>query len=286
MVPAFVSISNLLAEGIWIMAEILVIGGGNMGEALAMGMVNSAYAKVDEVVIAEPLAERAEYLRETSGFQVVSAGAEAAPEAGKVVIAVKPQVLDVVLDGLKHALAHRPLLISVVAGAPTSRFTGILGDEARIVRVMPNTPALVGEGAAGLCAGGGTSEADLSQAKQLLESVGKAVVLPESLMDAVTGLSGSGPAYVFQFIEALADGGVRAGLPREEAMLLAAQTVLGSARMLLETGEHPGRLKDMVASPGGTTIAGLHALENGGLRSAVMDAVNAAARRSEELGRG
>lgn len=268
------------------MAEILVIGGGNMGEALAMGMVNSAYAKVDEVVIAEPLAERAEYLRQSSGFQVVSDGAEAAPEAGKVVIAVKPQVLDVVLDGLKNALAHRPLLISVVAGAPTSRFTGILGDEARIVRVMPNTPALVGEGAAGLCAGGGASEADLSQAKQLLESVGKAVVLPESLMDAVTGLSGSGPAYVFQFIEALADGGVRAGLPREEAMLLAAQTVLGSARMLLETGEHPGRLKDMVASPGGTTIAGLHALENGGLRSAVMDAVNAAARRSEELGRG
>lgn len=268
------------------MAEILVVGGGNMGEALAMGMVNSAYAKVDEVVIAEPLAERAEYLRKSSGFQVVSDGAEAAPEAQKVVVAVKPQVLDAVLEGLKHALAHRPLLISVVAGAPTSRFTGILGDEARIVRVMPNTPALVGEGAAGLCAGGGASEADLSQAKQLLESVGKAVILPESLMDAVTGLSGSGPAYVFQFIEALADGGVRAGLPREEAMLLAAQTVLGSARMLIETGEHPGRLKDMVASPGGTTIAGLHALENGGLRSAVMDAVNAAARRSEELGRG
>ena len=268
------------------MAEILVVGGGNMGEALVMGMVNSAYAKVDDIVIAEPLAERAEYLRKTSGFQVVPDGAEAAPKAQTVVIAVKPQVLDVVLDGLKDALAHGPLLISIVAGAPTSRFTGILGDEARIVRVMPNTPALVGEGAAGLCAGGGASEADLSQARQLLESVGKAVVLPESLMDAVTGLSGSGPAYVFQFIEALADGGVMAGLPREEAMLLAAQTVLGSAKMLLETGEHPGRLKDMVASPGGTTIAGLHALENGGLRSAVMNAVSAAARRSEELGRG
>ena len=268
------------------MAEILVVGGGNMGEALAMGMVNSAYAKIGDIVIAEPLVERARYLGQTSGFQVVSDGAEAAPGAQKVVIAVKPQVLDVVLNGLKDALAHRPLLISVVAGAPTSRFTGILGDEARIVRVMPNTPALVGEGAAGLCAGGGATESDLSQAKQLLESVGKAVVLPESLMDAVTGLSGSGPAYVFQFIEALADGGVRAGLPREEAMLLAAQTVLGSARMLLETGEHPGRLKDMVASPGGTTIAGLHALENGGLRSAVINAVDAAARRSEELGRG
>ena len=286
MVLAFAAISNKVAEGILNMADILVVGGGNMGEALAMGMVNSAYANIGDIVIAEPLAERAEYLRKTADFHVVSDGAEAAPEAQKVVIAVKPQVLDVVLDGLKDALAHRPLLISVVAGAPTGRFTGILGDKARIVRVMPNTPALVGEGAAGLCAGGGASESDLLQAKQLLESVGKAVVLPESLMDAVTGLSGSGPAYVFQFIEALADGGVRAGLPREDALLLAAQTVLGSARMLIETGEHPGRLKDMVASPGGTTIAGLHALENGGLRSAVMNAVYEAARRSEELGRG
>lgn len=268
------------------MAEILVVGGGNMGEALASGMVNAAYARPEDVVVAEPLAARAGHLREKWGFRVVSDGAEAAPGADKVIIAVKPQALDAVLGGLKDALAHRPLLISVAAGAPTTRFTGILGDEARIVRVMPNTPALVGEGAAGLCAGGRASEADLSEAKRLLESVGRAVVLPESLMDAVTGLSGSGPAYVFQFIEALADGGVRAGLPREEAMTLAAQTALGAARMLLETGEHPGRLKDMVASPGGTTIAGLHALESGGLRAAVMDAVMAAARRSEELGRG
>ncbi len=257
-----------------------------MGEALVRGMVNSAYASVGGITIAEPLADRARYLRETSGFHVIPDAAEAASEAGKVVIAVKPQVLRGVLDGLKDALTHRPLLISIVAGASTSRFVEILGGEVRIVRVMPNTPALVGEGVAGLCASGGASESDLSQAKRLLESVGRAVVLPESLMDAVTGLSGSGPAYVFQFVEALADGGVRAGLPREEAMLLATQTVLGSAKMLLETGEHPGRLKDMVASPGGTTIAGLHALETGGLRAAVINAVHAAARRSEELGDG
>ena len=177
-------------------------------------------------------------------------------------------------------------MISIVAGATTSRFTSLLGRKTRIVRVMPNTPALVGEGAAGLCAGGAASPEDLAEARLLLESVGCAVVLPESLMDAVTGLSGSGPAYVFQFVEALADGGVRAGLPREEAMLLATQTVLGSARMLLETKEHPGRLKDMVASPGGTTIAGLHALENGGLRSASWTPSAPAARRSGELGRG
>lgn len=268
------------------MAEILVVGGGNMGEALSTGMVSAGYARAEEVVIAEPLPARAEYLREKAGFRVASDGAEAAPGADRVIIAVKPQVLDAVLGGLKDALAHRPLLISVVAGAPTRRFTAALGEEARVVRVMPNAPALVGEGAAGLCAGGRASDADLAEARCLLESVGRAVVLPESLMDAVTGLSGSGPAYVFQFIEALADGGVLAGLPREEAMTLAAQTVLGAARMLLETGEHPGRLKDMVASPGGTTIAGLRALESGGLRAAVMDAVGAAARRSGELGRG
>ena len=268
------------------MAEILVVGGGNMGEALVRGMVNSSYAKVHDIRIAEPRVERAASLRHNSGFHVIADGAEAAPDARIVVIAVKPQVVDAVLAGLKDALAHRPLLISVAAGISTRRFCAALGDGARIVRVMPNAPALVGAGAAGLCAGGGASESDLSQAKQLLESVGKAVVLPESLMDAVTGLSGSGPAYVFQFIEALADGGVRAGMPREEAALLAAQTVLGAARMVLDTGAHPGTLKDRVASPGGTTIAGLHALERGGLRAAVMDAVDAAARRSEALGRG
>lgn len=267
------------------MAEILIVGGGNMGEALARGFVNAACAGVDEVAIAEPLAERADYLRETYAFRVAPDAAEEAPLARKVVLAVKPQVLGAVMGGLKDALAHRPLLISVVAGAPTRRFTEALGEEARIVRVMPNTPALVGEGAAGLCAGGGASAADLAEARRMLESVGRAVVLPEALMDAATGLSGSGPAYVFQFVEALADGGVRAGLPRAEAMVLAAQTVLGAAKMLLETGEHPGRLKDMVASPGGTTIAGLHALERGGMRAAVMDAVCAAAARSAELGR-
>ena len=176
------------------MAEILIVGGGNMGEALARGLVNAACAGVDDITIAEPLAERAGYLRETSGFRVVPDGAEAAPGARKVVLAVKPQVLGAVLDGLKDALAHRPLLISIVAGASTRRFTEALGDAARIVRVMPNTPARVGEGAAGLCAGGGASEADLSEARKMLESVGRAVVLPESLMDAVTGLSGSGPA--------------------------------------------------------------------------------------------
>lgn len=266
--------------------RLAVIGGGNMGEALAKGMVNARYAETDALIIAEPVEARARYLRETHGFQVVSTPAEAAGRAERVVFAVKPQVLGAVLSSLKGVIGPKHLLISIVAGATTRRYTEAFGDATRIVRVMPNTPALLGLGAAGLAAGGATAPGDMAEAKKMLESVGKVVEVPETLMDAVTGLSGSGPAYVFVFIEALADGGVRAGLPRDQATLLAAQTVLGAAKMLIETGEHPGRLKDMVASPGGTTIAGLHALEQGGFRSAVIDAVLAATRRSAELGRG
>ncbi|MBI2132914.1 MAG: pyrroline-5-carboxylate reductase [Candidatus Tectomicrobia bacterium] len=267
-------------------SRLAVIGGGNMGEALAKGMVSARYAAAAALIIAEPVEARARYLRETHGFQVVPAAAEAAAEAEKVIFAVKPQVLGAVLSSLKGVIGPNHLLISIVAGATTRRFTEAFGEVTRIIRVMPNTPALLGMGAAGLSAGGAAAAGDLAEAKRMLESVGKAVEVPEALMDAVTGLSGSGPAYVFVFIEALADGGVRVGLPRDQATLLAAQTVLGAAKMLLETEEHPGRLKDMVASPGGTTIAGLHALERGGFRSAVIDAVLAATKRSAELGRG
>ncbi|MEE9274715.1 MAG: pyrroline-5-carboxylate reductase, partial [bacterium] len=265
--------------------HIAVIGGGNMGEALSQGMVNSGYASLKDLRIAEPVEERRAYLRETHKFEVVERGVEAVSGSRTVVFAVKPQALGEVLGDLNGAVGPEHLLISIVAGAPTRRYAEAFGEGTRIVRVMPNTPALVGEGAAGLCRGGAATEEDLAEARGMLESVGRTVLVPEALLDAVTGLSGSGPAYVFEFIEALADGGVRAGLPREEASLLAAQTVLGAARMVLETGRHPGVLKDMVASPGGTTIAGLHALERGGMRAAVMDAVWAAAERSAELGR-
>lgn len=262
-----------------------IIGGGNMGAALARGMMDSGYAPREEILIAEPMEERRKVLEGEYGFQTVPGGADAARESQTLLFAVKPQILHLVLDELKGEVTASHLLISIVAGAPAARFVDALGPDVRIIRVMPNTPALVGEGAAALCRGGAATPEDLQIATEMLASVGKTVEVPESLMDAVTGLSGSGPAYVFQFIEALADGGVRAGIPREQALLLAAQTVLGSAKMVLETGEHPGRLKDMVASPGGTTIAGLHALERGGLRAAVMDAVAAAADRSVELGK-
>jgi len=265
--------------------QIAVIGGGNMGEALAGGMVSAGYAPQGSIIITEPFEARRQYL-DSKGYRTVASGSEAVREAGVVLFAVKPQILGEVLSSLKEVVTAEKLLVSIVAGATTSRFTEAFGNDARIIRVMPNTPALVGAGAAAVCTGGAASAGDLAAAREMLESVGRAVEVPESQMDAVTGLSGSGPAYVFQFIEAMADGGVCAGLPRDKALALAAQTVLGAAKMVLELDEHPGQLKDMVASPGGTTIAGLHALEKGGLRAAVIDAVMAAAKRSEELGRG
>lgn len=266
--------------------RIAVIGGGNMGEALAAGMVSAGHASREEIIIAEPVEARRKHLKDTHRFEAVPPGPEVVREARSVVFAVKPQILGEVLDQLAGAISQDHLLISIVAGIPTDRYTRVFGPTARIIRVMPNTPALIGEGAAALCMGGAATAQDLFDAKAMMKSVGQVVVVTESLMDAVTGLSGSGPAYVFQFIEALADGGVRAGLPRETALLLAAQTVKGSAQMILELNEHPGRLKDMVASPGGTTIAGLHTLEKKGLRGAVMDAVYSAAKRSAELGKG
>jgi pyrroline-5-carboxylate reductase len=188
------------------------------------------------------------------------------------------------LPEIRPALTPQHLLISVAAGVTLRQLEEGAGRELRWVRVIPNTPCLVGASASGICPGENTTAEDAALVDRLFNAVGRAVRVPESLLDAVTGLSASGPAFVYVVIEALSDGGVRMGLPRDVATTLAAQTVLGSARMVLETGLHPGALKDMVASPGGTTIAGLHALERGGLRAALIDAVEAAARRSTELG--
>jgi pyrroline-5-carboxylate reductase len=200
------------------------------------------------------------------------------------VLAVKPQVLDGVLKEVGAELA-KALVVSIVAGVPISRITDACGQGGRVIRAMPNTPALVQQGMTALAIGDGVQEKDVASVRSIFESVGKVVPVEERLMDAVTGLSGSGPAYVFLTIEALADGGVKMGVPRAIAEVLAAQTVLGAAQMVLETGQHPARLKDQVASPGGTTIAGLHRLEQGGLRATLIDAVEAATRRSQELGR-
>ncbi len=264
--------------------KIAFLGSGNMAEALVKGLLAAGTAAPDEIVCAEPRAERREELRQRHGVAVVAGNLAAVQQADILVLSVKPQVIDALLEEIAPAVDARKLVVSIAAGVPIAAIARKLGAATRIVRTMPNTPALVGAGATALARGAHATEADLGQAVALFEAVGTAVVVDEHLLDAVTGLSGSGPAFVFLAIEALADGGVKMGLPRHVAMALAAQTVVGAGRLVLETGEHPGKLKDQVTSPGGTTIAGVHALEAAGFRAALIAAVEAAAIRSRELG--
>jgi len=263
--------------------KIAFIGGGNMAEALLKGLLGAGHPAA-EIRVGDPTDERRRMLAERYGVSTTGDNREAAAGADVVLLAVKPATIPEVCRELA-GLAPDRLFVSVAAGVPTSKILRELGPGTRLVRVMPNTPALVGAGMAVLSPAGSATEEDLAAVRRIFGAVGRAVVLPETLMDAVTGLSGSGPAYVFVVIEALADGGVKAGLPRAEALTLAAQTVLGAAKLVIETGLHPGELKDRVASPGGTTIEGLHRLEEAGLRSALISAVTAAARRSAELGK-
>ncbi len=264
--------------------KIAILGSGNMGEALVKGLLRAGKTPPESLVCTDPRAERREELAKRYGVQVSADNRAAAAQADLVVLAVKPQVIDALLDEIAPAIDARKLVISIAAGVPIAAIARKLGAGVRIVRAMPNTPALVGAGAAALARGPHATDSDLEQALALFEAVGVAVVVEEHHLDAVTGLSGSGPAFVFIAIEALADGGVKVGLARPIAMALAAQAVMGSAKLVLETGEHPGRLKDQVTSPGGTSIAGVHALEQHGFRAALIAAVEAATRRSKELG--
>ena len=268
------------------MFKLAIIGGGNMGEALVAGLLADGIATPSGLWVTDVAADRLAALRQRYAIRTGSDNGEAASWASVIVLAVKPQVMDHVLDELKDRLSEQTLIISIAAGIPLSRIAARLGGTRKLVRVMPNQPCLIRAGASAVAAASSVSSEERAQAVRLFEAVGKVVVVEERLMDAVTGLSGSGPAYVFQMIEALADGGVKMGLPRDTALTLAAQTVFGAAKQVIETGEHPAQLKDKVASPGGTTIAGLHALETGGLRSALIAAVEAATKRSEELGKG
>jgi pyrroline-5-carboxylate reductase len=262
------------------------IGGGNMAEALLRGILAANRMRPAEILATDVRDERLAYLKTKYEIGVTSDNAAAARQAETVLLAVKPQKMNGVLTELRDALSEAQLLISIAAGIATATIAACFPRPVRVVRVMPNMSALVLEGVSALARGGHATPQDLETTRGLFEAVGKVVVVDESLMDAVTGLSGSGPAYVFLIIEALADAGVKVGLPRDVALALAAQTVRGSARLVLETGKHPGELKDMVASPGGTTIAGLHALEQGAVRAALINAVEAAVRRSQELGKG
>ncbi|MDQ6735548.1 MAG: pyrroline-5-carboxylate reductase [Nitrospirota bacterium] len=254
-----------------------------MAEALLGGLLAAKLTEPAELWATDPSEERRDFLKQRFGIHVGSNNHEAVRWADIVLLAVKPQVLDSVLHDASSSLSGR-LIISIAAGISIRYVADRLPAGARIVRVMPNAPAMVREGMSVLAFGPTVTDADRTVVRMMFESVGRVALLDEPLMDAVTGLSGSGPAYIFMAIEALADGGVKMGLPRAVAELLAAQTAIGAARTVLETGEHPGRLKDRVASPGGTTIAGLHQLEQGGLRASLMAAVRAATERARELG--
>jgi len=264
--------------------KIAFLGTGNMAEALVKGLLRSGVATKDEIVCAEPREARRQEIAERYGVKVTADNRAAAEEAGIVLLSVKPQTMNTLLEEIAPAIDHRKLVVSIAAGISIGGIAAKLGGGVRIVRTMPNTPALVGAGATALARGSHATDADLEEAKRLFEAVGIAHVVEEHHLDAVTGLSGSGPAYVFIAIEALADGGVKVGLARPVALALAAQTVLGAAKLVIETGDHPGRLKDQVTSPGGTAIAGIHALELAGLRAALIGAVEAATKRSHELG--
>ncbi|MBW2060691.1 MAG: pyrroline-5-carboxylate reductase [Deltaproteobacteria bacterium] len=262
-----------------------LIGGGNMGEALIKGLIQSGQARPEDIIVSDPLAARRSYLQEEYQVAAKDDNKSLVKEAAIIILAVKPQVLDEVLNEIQSVVEPRHLIISIAAGVSLPRIESALPSGTPTIRAMPNTPALALAGATAIAPGKHASEKHLAMARILFEAVGLVVEVAEKNMDAVTALSGSGPAYIFIILEALADAGVLEGLPRDQALLLAAQTILGSAKLVLESGFHPAQLKDRVTSPGGTTISGLMVLEKGGLRGLIMEAVRTAARRSAELGK-
>lgn len=269
-----------------------MIGGGVMGEALLSRLIAQQVYLQSDVLVSDPQPQRREFLAQQYGVQVTDDNRAAAAATDVLLLAIKPQVFNAVVANLgdsaglpsssNHSLTN-PTVISILAGVPLSQLEAAFKDNP-VIRAMPNTPATVGAGITAISAGKHTQSTHLDKAKAIFQAVGEVVEVPENLLDAVTGLSGSGPGYVAIIIEALADGGVAAGLPRAIAYKLALQTVLGTAQLLNSSGMHPAELKDRVTSPGGTTIAGIAQLELSGCRSALIEAVRAAARRSKELG--
>ena len=259
------------------------LGCGKMATALAGGVVQAGAFAPQDILVSDCFAGAVAALTAKTGATAVSDNAALAVGADALVLCVKPSDALDALSAIREAIAGK-LVISIVAGLSLAKLTEAAGLDARLVRVMPNTPALIGQGAAGFSLGATATAEDGALVSRIFSSVGRAVQVKEALLDAVTGLSGSGPAYVYMIIEALADGGVLMGLPRDLAIQLAAQTVAGAAGMVLQTGQHPAVLKDQVTSPGGTTIAGLEHLETMAVRSALIGAVRAATERSRELG--
>jgi len=259
------------------------IGGGNMAEAMIKGLLSGGFP-AERIMASEPSEIRREHLEETFAIELTADNLEVIGRSEIIVLAIKPQIAAEVLEEIAGEYSADKLIVSILAGISCATIEKYFQGAPRVVRVMPNTPALVGEGASAICRGHNASKEDLQLVRHIFESVGKVQVIDERQMDAVTGLSGSGPAYIYTVIEALADGGVREGLRRDVAHALAVQTVVGAALMVRETGVHPAILRDQVCSPGGTAITGVSTLEKKGLRTTLMEAVSAAAARSRELG--
>jgi len=265
--------------------KICVLGAGNMGEALIKGMLSGGLYTRKEIIASDISEDRLAHIHSTCGIETTKDNAAASASSKFIMVAVKPAAVKVLIEEISPALDRSKVIISIAAGVPMGRIRQWLKKEVPIVRVMPNIAILAMEGATAIAPGPGVTDRDREAVKKIFDSVGKSVLLGEEYLNAVTGLSGSGPAYIFTVIEALSDGGVKAGLPRGAATLLAAQTALGAAKMVLETGRHTGDLREMVTSPGGTTIEGLYRLEEAGLRAALMRAVEDATRRAEVLGK-
>lgn len=261
-----------------------MVGGGQMGEALIRGLMESGLTEAARIIVAEPAASRRDYLETNYQVRTTESAAELAGASQVIILAVKPQVMEPVLTLYREYLSDQHLLISIAAGVTLSQMERCLSEQMRIIRVMPNTPALVLAGASAISGNKNASREDMAVCSQIFSAVGTCVEVPESLLDAVTGLSGSGPGYVFTFLEAMIDGGVLAGIPRPLAEQLALQTLYGSAKLAMESGEPAAVLKGRVTSPGGTTIAGLQVMERDGLRGTMMAAIKAATDRSKELG--
>lgn len=259
------------------------IGLGNMAAAMIGGMLQKGAARPEEIVGSARTAATCRRVAEQYGIVTYPSNAEVARQADILFLAVKPQVFAEVIGEIRECVSPRTVIVSIAAGKTLREISELFGGERKLVRCMPNTPALVLEGCTGVCAGGLVSDEELEQVLTLLRSFGVAETVPERLMDAVVGVSGSSPAYVFLFLEAMADAAVAAGMPRRQAYTFAAQAVMGSAKLMLETGKHPGELKDMVCSPGGTTIQAVKVLEEKGMRAAVMDAMEACIERSAKL---
>jgi len=265
--------------------KICIIGTGNMGAALVSGLTGSGSSSPKKIICTDVRESTLKAIEEKYGVQTTTSNLEAVRQSDIVIYAVKPQIMAAVIKETVEKLDMSKLIISIAAGVPMAALESCLNKELRLIRVMPNIAAAVKEAATAVAAGKNASEEDVEIAMSIFDSIGKTVFIKENyLMDAITGLSGSGPAYIFLIVEAMADAGVKVGLSRQEAIFLSAQTVLGAAKMLIETKEHPGQLRDRVTSPGGTAIAGLATLEKGGLRTTLINAVEVATNRSRELG--